>query len=302
MTTSTYSPAQLVEALHCAFGDHHARAVHAKGIVLAGTFQPDPRAAELTVAAHLQRAPSAVVVRFTDFTGIPEIPDDVGAANPRGFAIRFEMPEGGTTDIVAHSFDGFPAATSDEFRELLVAVGASGDGAPHPTPLEKFLDTHPIARTFLTTQKTPASYATISYFGVNAFRFTNASGDSRHVRYQVLPERERLLSAGELAHRGPNYLRDEIAARVARGRIRFSLVAQLAEPGDAIADPSIAWPASRTKVPLGVVELTELAANTAEQDRALGFAPSAVPRGIEPADPMLAVRARAYPISVGERQ
>src|SRR3954463_4177993 len=80
----TSSPKDLVDALHTAFGDHHSRAVHAKGIILSGEFRPDPGAAALTRAPHLQKPGSQVTVRFWDFTGIPTIPDNNPAANPRG--------------------------------------------------------------------------------------------------------------------------------------------------------------------------------------------------------------------------
>jgi catalase len=40
------TPASMVGALHSAFGEHHARAVHAKG----GTFTPAPQAKELSKA------------------------------------------------------------------------------------------------------------------------------------------------------------------------------------------------------------------------------------------------------------
>ena len=134
---------------------------------------PDRHAKELTKAAHLQRTPSAVVLRFSDFTGLPEIPDNAGAANPRGIAIRFTLPDGTSTDIVGHSFDGFPTRNPDQFRDLLLAIAASGPGAPKPTALDRFLALHPVAKRFLTAQKTPASFATIGYFGVNAFQMTN---------------------------------------------------------------------------------------------------------------------------------
>jgi catalase len=62
------TPGQLVDALHAAFGEHHARAVHAKGIILKGTFKPDPQAATLSKAFHLQNESSTVTVRFSDFT------------------------------------------------------------------------------------------------------------------------------------------------------------------------------------------------------------------------------------------
>ncbi len=297
------SPGQLVDALHAAFGSHRARAVHAKGIILEGIFTPDPQAATLTVARHLQNQSSVVTVRFSDFTGLPDIPDTSPSANPRGLALKFTMPDGSTTDIVGHSFNGFPTATSDEFRDLLLAIAVSGADAAKPTALDGFLESHPVAKTFLTTQKTPASYATITYYGVNSFELTNARGESRYVRYQFVPQGgEQLLTPEQLAKNGPLYLSEDIKTRIARGPFRFAYYAQLAEPGDRIADPSIAWPDTRTRVLLGTIEVRSLTPNTATEDRALSFSPTNLPDGIKPADPMLTFRARAYPISVKERQ
>jgi len=298
-----FSPAQLVDALHAAFGKHHARAVHTKGVILEGTFTPDPAAAALTKAAHLQRTPSKVVVRFSDFTGLPDIPDNAPPANPRGLAVRFTLPDGQSTDLVGHSFDGFPTQTADQFRELLLAIAASGPGAAAPTALDRFLEAHPVARRFLTTQKTPASFATIAYFGVNAFRFTARDGSARYIRYQLEPiGGEQLLTGEQAAAQGARYLQDEVAARVAKASFAFRMYAQVADPGDAIDDPSIAWPAQRTRVPLGVLTVARLADNTAKADQALAFSPRNLLPGIETADPMLDFRARAYPISVEERR
>ena len=131
----TSTPAQLVDALHAAFGDHHSRAVHAKGIILEGTFTPDKQAASISKAFHLQKKSSKVTVRFSDFTGIPNIPDNSGSANPRGLAIKFQMEDGTNTDIISHSFNGFPTTNSDQFRELLLAISTSGANAAKPTDL-----------------------------------------------------------------------------------------------------------------------------------------------------------------------
>jgi catalase len=297
------SPAELVDALHSAFGTHPSRAVHAKGIILEGTFTPAPAAAELTKAPHLQKERSKVIVRFSDFTGIPDIPDNIGLANPRGLAIKFIMPDDLTTDIVGHSFDGFPTPDSDQFRELLLVIGRSGSTASKPTALDSFLEAHPVAKTFLTTQKNPASYAGISYFGVNAFKFTNKKGVSHFIRYQFIPiDGEELLTAGQMAEKGPEYLQEEIKKRIAVKPVKFSLYAQIAEEGDNIEDPSTAWPASRKRILLGVIEITSLSPNTIQEDKSLFFIPNNIPAGIETADPMLNFRSNAYPISVKERQ
>lgn len=297
------SPAQLVDALHTTFGNHHSRAVHAKGIILEGYFTPDPHAAELTKAFHLQRTKSKVIVRFSDFTGIPDIPDNSGLANPRGFAIKFQAPNGASTDIVGHSFNGFPTATSDEFRELLLAIAASGNDAPKPTALDNFLAAHPIAKTFLTTQKSPVSFATINYYGVNSFKFTNDKGITHYVRYKFVPENgEQLLTSEQMVASGHEYLMDEIKTRIAKRSITYKMFVEIAERTDKIEDPSVAWPASRKKILLGTIVINKMAPNTAIEDKALFFIPNNTPDGIETADPMLNFRSKAYPISVKERQ
>lgn len=299
-----FSPQKLVDALHFAFGTHRARAVHAKGIILEGTFTPSTEAAGITSAVHFKKGQLPVVVRFSDFTGIPDISDANGSANPRGFAVKFQMPDGTSTDIVGHSFNGFPTATSDEFRQLLLAIGASGSDTVKPTPLDDFLSSHPIAKTFLTTQKpAPVSYGTTSYFGVNAFKFTNGEGESHFIRYQFITEEgEQYLTANETANADPNYLQKEIVVRVADHHIKFKMFAQVAEDGDKIEDPSVAWPAGRRLVFLGTIELIRMASNTEAEDKALSFIPNNIPAGIEAADPMINFRSQAYPISVKQRQ
>ena len=131
-----HTPAELVESMHTAFGYNHCRAVHAKGVILQGEFTPDSHATEITKAPHLQGPGSKVTVRFSDFSGVPTIPDNDPMANPRGLAIRFELPGGANTDLVAHSFNGFPVSNTDDLRELMLAIAASGPCAATPTALD----------------------------------------------------------------------------------------------------------------------------------------------------------------------
>ena len=298
------SPAGLVAALHEAFGEHHARAVHAKGIVLEGAFTPAPEARELSNAALFAGATVPVTVRFSDFTGIPDIPDTADGANPRGLGVKFRLPDGSTLDVVAHGFNGFPVATADEFGTFLHSIGRSGPGAAKPTPLDTFLDRHPIAKVFLMTQKpAPVSYGTLAYFGVNAFRFVDAQGRGCYVRYRFVPQAgERFLDPAELKTKGANYLQKEIAARVAGSPVCFDWFAQLSAPSDAVDDPSVAWPEERPLVRLGTLAIERLAPDQAAAEKALLLLRGYVPPGIEVADPMLHTRDAVYPISSRERQ
>ena len=262
---------------------------------------PSPAAAALSMAPHLQSPPVPITVRFSNFAGVLTVADTDGLANPRGMAIKFQLPDGTESDLVCHSFNGFPVSTSDEFRQL--AIAASGPEASKPTALEQFFETHPIAKTFLTTQKgPPVSYATLSYFAVNSFKFTNAQRLVSYGRFQIIPQAgEHLLESEAVKTAAHDYLIDEIGERIAHGAVRFAFVVQLAGVGDKIDDPSIAWPHDRTKIELGEIVIdTPVADNDAAQ-RSLLFLPNALPLGIEPADPMLTARAEAYPISFSRR-
>src|SRR5579862_6166875 len=106
-----------------AFGSHPGfRLAHAKGIVCEGTFTASPEAAPLSRAAHFSGRPVPVTVRFSDATGVPQIPDGDPKSNPKGMAIRFKLPDGGMTDIVANGQNGFPAGTPADFVGFLGSV------------------------------------------------------------------------------------------------------------------------------------------------------------------------------------
>ena len=295
---------QLVDAFNAVFGVHPGlRANHPKGVVLEGTFTPSPSAATLTKAAHLQKrkAPLPVTVRFSAGSGLPTVPDTTDM--PRGMSVKFALPDGTKTDLVVLSFNGFPVATGEEFRDFLLAIAASGPDAAKPTELEKFLTAHPAAKAFVETPKPPpVSYGTLPYFGINAFKFTNAKGVATHVRYQLQPVAgTQLLSKEQIATMGPNYLTEEIRERVKRGPVKFTLLAQVAERDDVVDNPTMVWPETRKKIELGTISITKAVANSQAAEKKLLFVPGALVPGIEAADPMVAVRSAAYIVSLSRR-
>jgi catalase len=121
------TPAELVDALNDVFGKQtDNRAVHAKGVVLEGKFIPSPEAASLSKAPHLQAGTTVpITIRFSDFAGVPAIPDTDPNASPRGMAVKFHLPDGSDSDLVMHTYNGFPTATADEFRQLLIVLSLS---------------------------------------------------------------------------------------------------------------------------------------------------------------------------------
>jgi hypothetical protein len=83
-----------------------------------------------------------VTVRFSANSGIPKIVDADPRAAPRGLAIRFRLPDGSDTDLVTHSYNGFPAKNPEEFQQFFLAIAGSKPGVPSPTPIEAFQETH----------------------------------------------------------------------------------------------------------------------------------------------------------------
>jgi catalase len=280
------------------------RATHAKGVICEGTFTPSPSATSVSRAKHFQGEAMPVTVRFSDFTGIPNIPDADPNASPRGMAVKFQVAGGPDTDIVAHSFNGFPVGTAEEFLEFLLAVGASGPDAQKPTAIEKFLSTRPRALVFATSPKpAPASFATQSYFSANAFRLIDAHGNSIFARYQIHPlEGEAHLNEAERATKPANYLFDEIGERLAKGPARLKLMAQLAAEGDVTADCSVTWPDDRHLVELGVITVSKIAADSDAAQRKLIFDPANLIDGIAMSDdPLPAARSAIYSIAYARR-
>jgi catalase len=299
---------QAIHALDDLNGGVHPgyRPVHAKGVLLAGYFTPAAEASALSRAPHFQAPSTPVVARFSDFAGVPVIPDnDPNGASPRGCAIRFQLGAHAHTDIIAHSADGFPVRTAAEFVEFLHAIHASGPDIPHPSPIEQFLGSHPKALEFVQMPKPiPASFAKESYYSVTAYKFIDAKAAVRHVRYRILPDAgNEYLDAGAAAAKGPNFLMEELAARIASAPVKMQVWVQIAEEGDIVDDATEHWPAARPQVLLGVVTLTGLVPKEDPETARIIFDP--IPRvdGIEPsADPLLEPRADAYLVSGRRRR
>ena len=135
------------------------------------------------------------------------------------------------------------------------------------------------------------------------FKFTTAAGLATYIRYQFIPqEGEHLLTDEQLAARSASYLQDDLKARLALKPVKLNMYAQLAGQNDVIDDPSVAWPDTRERVLLGVLEVRKVSSNSPEQDKGLIFIVNNLPQGIETADPMLDFRSKAYPISQKGRQ
>lgn len=296
---------QLLEVLDGLSGLHAGfRPAHAKGLMCEGSFTPAPEAAKLTRAPHVNRASTPVTVRFSNSTGVPTIPDnDPAKSGPRGIAVRFHLADHVHTDIIAHSTDGFPVKSGEEFVEFLRAAAAAGAGKPEA--MGAFLATHPSAKRFVESPKPiPTSFAREAFFAVTSFKFSGADGESRHGRFRIRPAAgTEYLSNEEAAARPANFLFDELGQRLAKGPIVLGVFVQMAEAGDDVTDASVTWPSSRREIPFGTITLTAQVDDQIRERRKIIFDP--VPRvdGIDSSgDELTEVRADVYLLSGRRRR
>jgi hypothetical protein len=197
------TPADLVDALNEVFGKHPGdRAAHTKGICLTGSFTPSAEAPKLSKAAHFAKQ-VPIRARFSLGGGNPKAPDNA-QDNVRGFAVKFDLGNGASTDIVTISAPVFFVKTPELFVEFLKTI-ATGD----KDKLNTFFAAHPEStrqNAWLMSHPVPASYAGVAYFGVHGFTFSNPAGERTLVKYKLIPEAGELgLTPDEAKAKGPDF-------------------------------------------------------------------------------------------------
>ena len=135
MSGSAASPnvvAQLVETMRTLAGPHPGfRPVHAKGLVCSGTFRASAEAPRVSRAPHFAGQSVPTVVRFSNSNGNPDVHD--GIANARSMAVKFQLPDGKSADILALHSKGFPRGHLRSFSSSCARNSPTPPPAsPHP--------------------------------------------------------------------------------------------------------------------------------------------------------------------------
>ena len=171
------------------------RVVHARGSAAHGFFQVYESMAKYTRAGFLQdpskRTP--VFVRFSTVAGSRGSADTV--RDVRGFAVRFYTDEG-NVDLVGNNMPVFFIQDGIKFPDLIHAVKPEphneipGASSAHDTFYD-FISLVPESTHMLmwlfSDRAIPRSLATMEGFGVHTFRFINAQGKSRFVKWHWKP-------------------------------------------------------------------------------------------------------------------
>jgi catalase len=295
------SPARLVDQLQTDSGGPFPgyRRNHAKGVCVTGYFQSNGQAAAYSVAqvfAPGERTP--VVGRFALPVGNPYAPDSIIPI--RSMALRFALADGQQWRTGMNDMPVFPVSTPLAFYQLLLAQQPDPrTGKPDPRKVAAFFADHPETAEFgawVKTAKPSASFATQSYWSLDAFELVDGHGQRHPVRWRMVPETpasDAVAPAGD-----PNYLAADLRQRLAQGPLRWHLLITLAQPGDPIDDAAKEWPADRPSVDAGTLVLTATQPQQNGPCRDINYDPTVLPNGIETSgDPLLPARSAAYATS-----
>jgi catalase len=306
LAAETVTPVQVVDSLEGTFGVHAGqRRNHIKGTCAVGEFSGTPEAAALSRSTLFTAAHVPVVARFSIAGGNPDVADTT--PNARGMALEFRLPDGNRQHMTMLNTPLFGAATPATFNAMLIAARPDPKtGKPDPAKLRDFFALHPDAlaqSSFLATHEPPVSYANETFFGIHTFKFIDAKGDTHLVKWRFVPrDGERTLTAAEIASAPKDFLEQRLIERVSRSPAQWDMIVYLGEPGDAVDNPTIAWPESRRHFRAGSLSISQAMPQAGAECEKVNFDPLMMADGIAATDdPVLLFRSPAYGISFGRR-
>ena len=198
----------------------------------------------------------------------------------------------------------FGSATPQQLMALLAARQPDpATKVADPVKVKAFNDANPevlLQGRYLASQPVPASFATVNYWGVHAFGFTNASGVKQFGKWIFEPVNgTQGLSDEEAKEKGASFLFDDLRQRVKEGKVAFNFNLELAQPGDQLDNATVPLPEGRKKINLGVLKITSVSDDDKGACLTVNFNPMIMPNGVEPSnDPMLSARAAPYAVAL----
>ncbi|RDJ11312.1 catalase family peroxidase [Rhizobium grahamii] len=265
---------------------------HAKGVCFTGVFEANGNGVALSRATVFAAGQYPVVGRFNLATPDPNAADPT--VRVRGLGVQISTPDGEVWRMAMIDPPVFAVSTPQGFYELLQAAGSKD-----PSAMKTFVGAHPEFAAFgewATKAPWTASYAEVTFNGLNAFIFTDGSGNAHAVRWSLRADAQAMpITSEDFAKLGPNHLEDEIAERVAKSPQRWTLVLTVAEPSDPTSDPTKAWPPERRTVEAGTLVVQKIEPEADGPCRDINFDPTVLPDGITVSDdPFPAARSAAY--------
>ena len=299
------TPIAIVDALKTVAGNPpKVRASFAKGQCVRGRFEPTAEAANITCSASFTQA-LVVRGRFSMGGGNPHVPD-TNKLVVRGLALH--LGEGAeSSDLLVENAPVHFAKSLDQMLAFLRARYPGPNGQPDPAKIKAFSEANQETLNqakFIAARPLPGSFAGTTYWGVHSFKAINALGETRLIKFKVVP------AAGEIVVRNDDanslsadFLFQDLTARIRQGGVRFDVLAILGRPGDPTEDVTARWPDEdkRATVKLGTIVIDALSDN--ETCDTTIFNPSNLADGIiPPTDEIFTARAQAYAASLAKRR
>lgn len=291
------------------------RAVHARGTAAHGFFRLYKPMTQFTSAGFLQNpeVETPVFVRFSTVAGSRGSADTV--RDVRGFAVKFYTDEG-NYDLVGNNIPVFFIQDAIKFPDLVHALKPEPHhempqaASAHDTFWD-FVSLMPESTHMLmwamSDRAIPRSYRMMEGFGVHAFRFINARGDSHFVKFHWKP---RLGVHGlawdeaqKIAGKDPDFHRRDLWEAIEHGDFpEWELGVQIIEEGKEdklgfdILDPTKLIPESVVPVQLiGRMVLNRNPDNFFAETEQVAFHPGHLVPGIDFSDdPLLQGRLFSY--------
>lgn len=298
------TPADFADRFEQVAGRHEGfRRNHAKGLAATGTFTSTGGGVEVSRAAVFEPSTVPVVGRFSLSGGLPDQPDKPDTV--RGLGLMFRLPDGDQWRTAMINLPVFPDATPQGFYERMLASRPQPQtGKPDPRAMADFLARHPeTAAAMKIIKQDPPSpgFADSTYRGLNAFRATNAQGETTAVRWAAVPVPHERPAERHQGDDG-NVLFDALIDAVALGPISWKLVLTVADPSDPTHDATLPWPGNRQTIEAGTITLDAVQTEAAGNARDINFDPLVLPDGLAPSDdPLLSARSAVYARSFDRR-
>jgi catalase len=307
LTPARISGAAVADRLEAANGQVYRgfRRAHAKGLCVTGHFDANGAGTALSRAALFPAGSVPVIGRFSTGGGNPLAMD--GRPVFHALGLRFALPDGEEWRMAIDHTPIFIVSTPADFQALQKAsVPDPKTGKPDPARMKAFVSTHPETKAFLDYMKTaplPSSFANGTYYSINAFRFTDARGGSRLVRWQFEPEAPfAALDKATLDKQPTNFLFDDLRARIRQGPLKWHLIVVVANEGDRSDNATVRWTGPHRQVDVGTLVLDRAATEEAGDCRDYNYDPLILPKGVSASDdPLLPARSAAYSASFRRR-
>jgi catalase len=291
------------------------RVVHARGAGAHGYFQPYQTMAEFTKAKFLQdpSMKTPVFVRFSTVGGSRGSADSV--RDVRGFSVKF-YTEDGNYDIVGNNIPVFFIQDAIKFPDLAHAIKPEPDNempqasTAHPNFWD-FISLVPesthMIMWLLSDRTVPRNFRSMQGFGIHTFRWVNADGKSRFIKYHWKPiagvHSNVFDEAQKIAGKDPDFQRRDLWESIEKGNYpEYELGVQIIEEEDElkfdfdILDSTKLIPEELVPVqPVGKMTLNRNPDNFFAETEQVAFRPSNVVSGIDFSDdPLLQGRLFSY--------